>query len=208
MTPRVGSANSKTRDVVLDAAQDLMVADGYAGVSYRNVAAAAGVTPALVQYYFPRLDELFVALLRRGTDLAVEQVRQAHGSDQPLRTLWRYARDETGARLVMEFLALGRHRSSIGDEIGRGGELVRRAQVEAVGARWGDYGSAVHPFTPESLVFAMGAVARMVVLEQAFGMATGHEDTVRAIEQLLDRVEPKAARRATKEGAMRRGVLT
>lgn len=200
---RVGSATSKTRDVVLDAAQELMLSDGYARVSYRNVAAAAGVAPALIQYYFPRLDDLFVALLRRGTDLAVEQVREARASDQPLRTLWRYAQDETGARLVMEFLALGRHRSSIGDEIGRGGELVRRAQVDAVCARWADYGPEVHPFTPEALVFAMGAVARMVVLERAFGMDKGHDDAVHAVEQLLDRVEPKVAQRRP----TRRGVL-
>ena len=42
-----------------------MLADGYAAVSSRSVAKEAGVTPALVHYYFPTLDDLFLAVLRR-----------------------------------------------------------------------------------------------------------------------------------------------
>lgn len=42
-----------------------MLHKGYAAVTYRALAAEAGVTPALVQYYFPALDDLLVATIRR-----------------------------------------------------------------------------------------------------------------------------------------------
>ena len=52
-TRRVGAETSKTRDLLLDCVERLMLDTGYAGVSYRAVAAKAGVTAGLVQYYFP-----------------------------------------------------------------------------------------------------------------------------------------------------------
>ena len=62
---RVGAATSKTRDVILDTVEKIMVSDGYPSVTYRVVAAKAGVTPSLVQYYFPTLDDIFLAAIRR-----------------------------------------------------------------------------------------------------------------------------------------------
>lgn len=52
-----------------------MMDKGYAGVTYRAVAARAGVTPGLVQYYFPKLDDVFVAAIRRRSEqnLALEE---------------------------------------------------------------------------------------------------------------------------------------
>ena len=40
-----------------------MLEDGYAAVSSRSVAAAVGIQAPLVHYYFPTLDDLFVAVL-------------------------------------------------------------------------------------------------------------------------------------------------
>src|SRR5262249_7375273 len=62
---RVGATTSKKRDELLDAVERLMVREGYAAVTYRAVAAKAGVTAGLVQYYFPTLDDLFTAAIRR-----------------------------------------------------------------------------------------------------------------------------------------------
>src|SRR3954454_17679595 len=68
-TPRrVGAETSETRALLLDRAEELMLAEGYAAVSYRVLAARAGVTGGLVQYYFPTLDHLFLALLGRRSE--------------------------------------------------------------------------------------------------------------------------------------------
>ena len=64
-TRRFGAETSKTHAALLDAAEALMLAEGYAAVSSRRAAAAAGLKPALVHYYFATMDDLFLALYRR-----------------------------------------------------------------------------------------------------------------------------------------------
>ena len=64
---RIGAETSKTRDLLLDCAERLMVNEGYPAVTYRALAAEAEVTAALVQYYFPTRDDIFIAAIRRGS---------------------------------------------------------------------------------------------------------------------------------------------
>src|SRR5437764_12900213 len=99
---RVGAETSQTRALLLDSAERLMIEQGYAEVSYRKVAAATGVTPALVQYYFPALDDLFVALVRRRTDESLAKLAHAFQTRTPLRAVYDYARDPRGAALTAE----------------------------------------------------------------------------------------------------------
>jgi AcrR family transcriptional regulator len=188
---RVGSATSKTRTVVLDGAEALMLEKGYAAVTYRSVAAKAGVVPGLVQYYFPTLDDLFMALLQRGTDRTVEELAETSKAEQPLRAIWKNATRKAGATLLLEFMALAHHREALRTEIGRGGERVRRAQLQAIVERWPQYGLDEQEISPAALLFAMNAIPRMLLLEEAFGTRTGHKETVRVIERFLDRVEPQ-----------------
>ena len=189
---RHGSTTSATRAAILDAAESLMLEEGYAAVTYRVVAARVNVAAGLVQYYFPTLDELFVALLQRNTDRVVEQIAATTQTQQPLRAIWRYASNKTGATLMMEFMALANHRKVIRKEIGRGGERVRQAQLEVLTQRWSDYQLGYDELTPASLLFLMNSIPRMVLLEEAFGTRTGHAETISLINRFLDRVEPRS----------------
>src|SRR3954454_21812589 len=129
---RIGTETSKTRDLLLDCVERLMLAKGYAGVTYRAVAGEAGVTAGLVQYYFPSLDDLFIAAIRRRSGQNVERLTAALAArpHEPLRVLWEYSQEESTAALTTEFLALGNHRKSIASEIAEVSEEVRRVQVE------------------------------------------------------------------------------
>ncbi|MDT5336021.1 MAG: hypothetical protein QOD90_1526, partial [Mycobacterium sp.] len=49
---RIGAPDAKNRGVLLDAAEQLMIEDGYAAVTSRRVAERAGLKPQLVHYYF------------------------------------------------------------------------------------------------------------------------------------------------------------
>jgi AcrR family transcriptional regulator len=168
-----------------------MLEEGYAAVTYRVVAARVNVAAGLVQYYFPTLDELFVALLQRNTDRVIDQIVATTQTQQPLRAIWRYASNKTGSTLMMEFMALANHRKTIRNEIGRGGERVRQAQLEVLTARWSDYQLEFDELTPASLLFLMNSIPRMVLLEEAFGTRTGHAETISLINRFLDRVEPR-----------------
>jgi len=188
---RRGSTTSATRTAILDAAEKLMLEEGYAAVTYRVVAARVNVAAGLVQYYFPTLDELYVALLQRNTDRVIDQIVATTQTQQPLRAIWRYASNKTGSTLMMEFMALANHRKTIRNEIGRGGERVRQAQLEVLTARWSDYQSELDDLTPASLLFLMNSIPRMILLEEAFGTRTGHAETISLINRFLDRVEPR-----------------
>jgi AcrR family transcriptional regulator len=181
---------SNKRRAILDSALQLMLDEGYAAVTYRGVAARAEVTPGLVQYYFPSLDELFIALLRENTDRIVERLAETSAADQPLRAVWEYASDRTGTALLMEFMALANHRKAIAPVIGEGGERVRQAQLAAISSAWDRYALG-DMISPAALLFLMSSVPRMIRLEEGFGTSTGHAETIALVEEFLDRVEPR-----------------
>jgi TetR/AcrR family transcriptional regulator, transcriptional repressor for nem operon len=189
---RVGAETSKTRDHLLDCLERILVAKGYAGVSYRAVAAAGGVTPGLVQYYFPTLDDLYVAAIRRRGEQNLARVTAALEArpDEPLRVLWEFSQEESTAALTTEFLALGNHRPSIRSEIADVTERVRRVQLRAVEAKYGKRGIGDGTVSTAAFLFVLTGVPRLIRLEHAVGARTAHTDAIRALEEYLDALEP------------------
>src|SRR6476660_351736 len=116
---RIGAETSKTRALLLDRAEELMLEEGYAAVTYRVLAARAGVTGGLVQYYFPTLDDLFLALLERRSESSLERLQSTLETrpDETLRIVWEFSADETSAALLIEFMALANHRKMMGAAI-------------------------------------------------------------------------------------------
>ena len=189
---RIGAETSKTRAVLLERAEELMLEEGYAAVTYRVVAARAGVTGGLVQYYFPTLDDLFLALLERRSERNLERLRVALQSrpDQPLRVAWEFSTDETGAALLMEFMALANHRKSIRAAIYEVIERTRTAQLEVLKPRWNEY-SVPDDLSPEALLFLLHEIPKMMLLEDAVGMSSGHREVRKFVERRLDAAEPR-----------------
>jgi TetR/AcrR family transcriptional regulator, transcriptional repressor for nem operon len=193
---RVGAETSKTRDVLLDCVERLMLEAGYASVTYRAVAAKAEVTPGLVQYYFPTLDDLFVAAIRRRSEQNLERIVEAlrTNADQPLRVLWEYSRDESMSALTTEFLALGNHRKSIRSVIAEFTEQVRHLQLDALEAAMGEGDIAIGPLPPSALLFVLTGIPKLIRLEGGVGISGAHAEVVEAFEHYLDSVEPPARR--------------
>jgi AcrR family transcriptional regulator len=63
---RQQQARDLTRRAILDAALELFVADGYAQVSMRNIAAKVDYSPAAIYSYFQSKDDIFHALAAEG----------------------------------------------------------------------------------------------------------------------------------------------
>jgi TetR/AcrR family transcriptional repressor of nem operon len=189
---RVGAETSPTRDVLLDCVERLMVEEGYAAVTYRAVAARAGVTGGLVQYYFPTLDDLFVAAIRRRSEQNLERLTAALRArpGEPLRVLWGYSRDESTAALTTEFLALGNHRKSIRSEIAEVTEQVRRIQLDALDKAQRENPLGDGDLSPAALLFLITGVPKLIRLEKGVGASTAHADVVEVFERYLDSVEP------------------
>src|SRR6187200_1291576 len=81
---RIAGPNAKNRAVLLDAAERLLLAEGYAAVTSRRVAAEAGLKPQLVHYYFATMDELYLAVFRRRAEEGLARQATALESDSPL----------------------------------------------------------------------------------------------------------------------------
>jgi len=187
---RIGAEDSASRAALLDAAQALMLEEGYAAVTSRRVAARAGLKPQLVHYYFRTMDDLFLALFRRGAEHNLERQAQALASPQPLRALWSFSRDPDGVALTMEFAALANHRKSIRAEIAAYAEQFRRQQAEALIEVFRSYGIDADELPPEAALVVMSSIARFLVMEEALGLTTGHAETLALVERWLSRVEP------------------
>ncbi|HET6949285.1 MAG TPA: TetR/AcrR family transcriptional regulator [Acidimicrobiales bacterium] len=189
-TRRIGKETSKTRALLLDATERLMLEEGYAAVSSRRVAAAADVKPALVHYYFPTMDDLFVALFRRGAERNMERITGAAESEQPLRALWQLSNEQRGAVLMTEFTALSRHRTAVRSEIAAFGRRFRKLQLRAIGRTLDRHGIDGSVVTAEAVAVLMTGLSTTLTLEREVGMSTGHTQAVALVEHLLHRYEP------------------
>src|SRR5258708_37148964 len=81
---RIGAPDAKNRGVLLDAAEQLLLEDGYAAVTSRRVADRAGLKPQLVHYYFRTMEDLFLEVFRRRAEEGLRVLATALASPQPL----------------------------------------------------------------------------------------------------------------------------
>jgi AcrR family transcriptional regulator len=192
-TPRrIGAETSKTRSTLLDAAEKLMLEEGYAAVTSRHVAAKAELKPQLVHYYFRTMDDLFLALFRRRAEQGLERQAEALASAQPLWALWDLSRDPRGTSLTMEFIALANHRKAIRSEIASAAERFRAEQLKGIEAVLGRYGISAEQCPPMVFTVLMSSISRFLVIESVtLGMSTGHDETVAFVEDFLLRIEGK-----------------
>ncbi len=187
---RIGAETSKTRGVLLDAAERLMLEEGYAAVTSRRIAARAGLKPQLVHYYFRTMDDLFLALFRRRADQGLERQARTLGSTQPLWSLWDLSRDPRGTALTMEFTALANHRKAIRAELLASAERYRAGLLEAFRSVLARYEIDETEFPPIVCAVLLTSVSTFLVIEQAMlGMSTGHAETVAFVEDLIRRLE-------------------
>jgi AcrR family transcriptional regulator len=189
-TRRIGSEDSATRATLLDAAQTLMLEGGHAAVTSRRVAAAAGLKPQLVHYYFRTMDDLFLALVRRGAEHNLALQAEALASPRPLRALWAFSSDSSWTSLTMELTALATHRPAIREELAAFAERFRREQAEALAGAFERAGIRDDDVPHIVVLVLMTAISRVLSLEEALGVDVGHAETRAFVEEWLDRLEP------------------
>jgi AcrR family transcriptional regulator len=186
---RIGAPDAKNRVLLLDAAEQLMVEEGYAAVTSRRLANKAGLKPQLVHYYFRTMEELFLEVFRRRGEEALDAHAQMLQSPQPLWALWRFGTDPAFTRISMEFMALANHRKEMRAEIAYYAERFREEERRAVTSALQRYGADNKDVPPVVWTVLMSSLSRFLVLEQAIGMSAGHAETVELVESYLRRLE-------------------
>jgi AcrR family transcriptional regulator len=184
--PRLG--REATRDALIEATAQIILDEGYAAATSRRVAAKAGIKAALVHYYFPSMDDLFVAVLRDKAESNLAHQRQAIAEAQPLHALWQL-KSAHDAQLFTEFLAMANHRKAIRSEIVAYAMRFRDLEEGVVTLALKAHGVDLELFPPVVMTMIMGGLARMVLHEQGLGITRGHDQATAFIDRWLDRFE-------------------
>ena len=183
---RVGAKDSRTRAQLLDAAEQVMLEEGYAAVTSRRVGRQAGISSQLVHYYFRTMDDLFLEVFRRRAVEGFAQFARAITAQPTLRTIWNSLRAGPGSTFNLEFVALANHRKAIRAEMASYAERFRTMQLEAISEILGARGALPDGVTPEVVLVGLAGVAQLIALEQALGVRGGHEQALAFVEQHLE----------------------
>ncbi|MGV0716907.1 helix-turn-helix domain-containing protein [Mycolicibacterium sp. XJ662] len=186
---RIGAPEAKNRGVLIDAAEQLLLEEGYAAVTSRRVAEKAGLKPQLVHYYFRTMEDLFLAVFQRMAEAGFIALSSALASPKPLWALWRFSTRPEATRLTMEFMGLANHRKALRAEIVYYAERFRAEQNKAIAAALARYGVESNDVPPVVWTMFATSVSQALVVEQALGMSTGHAEILDFCEQWLRRLE-------------------
>jgi len=196
---RRDQATTDTRSAILAAARGRLLADGYANLSTRSVAEAAGVPLSQIHYHFGSKRQLILAVLDAENVRLLERQREMFDTPQPLWVRWERACDfldvdiESGyVRILQEMIAAGWSDPEVAENVRRmvGGwygllaEVARR-EVER-GAEFGD-------FTPDEVAALMGTPflgAEELILLGVTESALPMRSALRKVGKLLQTLEP------------------
>jgi AcrR family transcriptional regulator len=182
--PRAATPEKRRR--LLDAAELIMLRDGYAAVTSRRLEAETGLK---VHYHYGTLDELFIALVRRRGEGNVARLADALGSPEPLRAWWRLASDRRGSRLLVEITAAANHRPALQAEVAEFAREARRMQIDVLEEILDEYGIDREEFPPALIAAAMQGLAFAMAYDQVAGFDTAQREAAAAMDRFLDRLE-------------------
>lgn len=180
-----GSVDTGARSRLIETTAQIMREEGYAAATSRRVAARAGVKQALVYYYFPTMDDLFVEVLRTGAEAALERMRTALTDDDPLRALWELNSDTRLTSLNSEFIALANHRKAIRAELKAYAERVRDIETAAVTVALRARGVDLDDHPPVAVSMLIAQIARSLCNERAVGVTLGHDELRAFMDRLM-----------------------
>ncbi len=184
-TKRIRRHPDTTRKLILDAAEEVMINEGYAAVSSRRIAQEIGLNAATIHYYYPTTDDLFIALHQRMTEQQLANIEAVLKSSNPLKKLWKYQSDWTKSALSLEFCALANHRKSIQGVVAEVTDKARASQAAALQRSMGDTASQAGEIPAVALATILVAIARLLANEERVGITCGHDEVRGLVEKLL-----------------------
>jgi AcrR family transcriptional regulator len=185
----MGSPEAKNRAALLDAAEQIMLEEGYPAATSRRVAEKAGLKHQLVHYYFHGMDELFTACFRRSAERGLRVQAEALKSPQPLWALWRWHTSTVNAPLWTEYIAMANHRKGLRAEIVYYSKRFREEQRWIVERALKAYGVDPDELPGRAATVLLTSVSRVLVMEEALEVLDGHAETVEIVERYLRQLE-------------------
>ncbi len=185
---------SKSRDLLIEAADTLLWEQGGQAISARRVAEQAGLKPQLVHYYFRSMEDLMIAVFHHATRQYAARHDEALATEYPLHAIWNLNHDNrSDVKRNIEFVALGNSHERLREEMLAAGEHFRALQIQAV-ERALERSSVRTHYSAAGLAMMMAAVARTIVMEDRLGISLGHVELRAMMEGMLDEIEPRTGK--------------
>jgi len=182
------SARRTNEELLLDAAERLLVDVGYAGITTRRLAETAGVNHGLVHYYFGSNENLLVRALERFTERLIDRQRELYASDEPFVEKWRTAmrylvsEDATYEKIWLELQALAWNDPGLRGRLAHVNAEWRAVLTEAFAEPHRELGVEMPLEALVSLVITFNVG---IMVERLGGIETGHEQLLAWIDGWL-----------------------
>jgi AcrR family transcriptional regulator len=184
-----------TRDRIVQAARDVLVAHGHAGTSTRAVADAAGVNLSQVHYHFGGRQGLLIEVLHQENEALLARQTALFSAPGPLSEKWRLASDfldvdiESGyVRVLWELWAAGLTDPELAagwrEAVVKWHELL-----ESVFAAWIDDVGLELPITARVMTKLVSDVFYGIEVHRLGGLDAGHREVLDALGVLIERAE-------------------
>jgi AcrR family transcriptional regulator len=199
---KTATANGSVREAnvaaFLDAAERLLVREGAAGISTRQLAAESGQNHGLVHYYFGSVDELLLQTLERFTGRVLERQRAMYAADVPFREKWRaamgYIEEDLASgypKVWAELDALAFDKLELRERLNAVNESWRSLLRDALTDAIQEYGLEDSGFTAEALAALVMQFNKGLLTERLLGFDRGHAELLAAIDNWLTSLEER-----------------
>jgi AcrR family transcriptional regulator len=182
----------------LDAAERLLIREGAAGISTRQLAREAGQNHGLVHYYFGSVDELLLETLERFTARILERQRAMYETEKPFIEKWRTAMafiEEDLAsgypKIWAELQALAWNKPELRERLQGVTDSWRTVLRDALADAIEEYGLDERPFSAESWAALVSQFNEGLLLERLLGFDRGHSELLAAIDAWLSSLESR-----------------
>src|ERR1700683_3820220 len=194
----VGSPSIRETNVeaFLNAAERLLVREGAAGISTRQLAREAGQNHGLVHYYFGSVDELLLQTLERFTGRVLDRQRAMYGADAPFAEKWRaavgYIEEDLAAgypKVWAELEALAWDRPELRERLHGVSDKWRSLLRDALADAIEEYGLDSAGFSAEAWAALVMQFNKGLLFERLLGFDRGHSELLAAIDSWLTSLE-------------------
>jgi AcrR family transcriptional regulator len=191
------SSRAETEDAFLDAAERLLIAVGYSGISTRRLAEEAGANHGLVHYYFGSMENLFVRVLERFTERLIVRQREMYGRTdisgvEKWKTAMGYLESDLAAgypKIWLELQALGWNRPDIAERVAEVNREWRAVLTEAFDQMMDEFGLDRERFPLGAMVSLVLTFNEGIMVERLSGISAGHRDLLEMVERWLESLE-------------------
>ena len=190
---------------LLDAAERLLVEQGYGAVTTRNLAERAGVNHGLVHYYFGSMEEVMVQVLERFTARLIERQRAMYSSERSFlekwRAAWAFQQEDLSSgysKIWLELQAMAWNRPELRARVQQVNEEWRRVLTEAFAPALREYGFGA--LSLEATVSLVMTMAQGYALEKLSGIEEGHAALLSEIDSWMKSQARQAKRSRSKKG--------